>query len=46
MLGKRLHELADFLIRSHAVAQADLMLTRDLGIYRTYFKDLKIKSSV
>ncbi len=43
---KRLHVLADFLIGAHASVQADLMLTRDLGIYRTYFKDLKVEGSI
>lgn len=46
MQAKRLHVLADFLIGAHAVVQADLMLTRDLGVYRTYFKGLKIESSI
>ncbi|OGP50634.1 MAG: hypothetical protein A2Y79_07040 [Deltaproteobacteria bacterium RBG_13_43_22] len=39
---RRLHVLADFLIGAHALANADCLLTRDLGIYKTYFKDLKI----
>jgi predicted nucleic acid-binding protein len=39
---RRLHVLADFLIGAHALVNADCMLTRDLGIYKTYFNDLKI----
>jgi predicted nucleic acid-binding protein len=38
----RLHVLADFLIGAHALINADCLLTRDFGIYKTYFKDLKI----
>lgn len=41
-LTKRLHVLADFLIGAHALVQADCILSRDLGVYRTYFKDLKV----
>ncbi|MEW6186343.1 MAG: type II toxin-antitoxin system VapC family toxin [Thermodesulfobacteriota bacterium] len=41
-LTRRLHVLADFLIGAHALDIADCLLTRDLGIYKTYFKDLKI----
>lgn len=46
MHSKRLHVLADFFIGAHAIVLADVMLTRDLGIYRTYFKDLKIINSL
>ncbi len=41
-LTRRLHVLADFLIGAHALINADCLLTRDLGIYKTYFNDLKI----
>jgi predicted nucleic acid-binding protein len=46
VLTKRLHVLADFLIGAHALSHADCILSRDLGVYKTYFKDLKVESSI
>jgi predicted nucleic acid-binding protein len=37
--------LGDFLIGAHALVQADCLLSRDLGIYKTNFSDLQIVSS-
>ena len=45
VLTKRLHVLADFLIGAHALVQADCILSRDLGVYRTYFSDLNVIDS-
>ena len=46
VMTKRLHVLADFLIGAHALVQADCILSRDLGVYKTYFSDLKVIDSV
>ena len=46
MLTKRLHVLADFLIGAHALVHADCILSRGLGVYKTYFNDLRVVDSI
>lgn len=45
LVTKRQIVLSDFLIGAHALEQADCLLSRDLGIYKNNFSDLKIVSS-
>lgn len=40
--GKRTRIMANFIIGAHALCQADRLLTRDRGYYRSHFSGLKL----
>ena len=46
MVTRRQIVLSDFLIGAHALEQADCLLSRDLGIYKNNFNDLKVVGKI
>jgi predicted nucleic acid-binding protein len=46
VVTRRQHVLGDFLIAAHALERAECLLSRDLGIYKTYFSNLRVIGSI
>ena len=46
IISSRQRMVSDFMIGAHALNHAELLLSRDRGFYKTYFKDLDVKNSL
>ena len=46
VISSRQRMVSDFMIGAHAQIHADLLLSRDRGIYKSYFKDVSVRSKI
>ena len=46
IISSRQRMVSDFIIGAHALIHAELLLSRDRGFYKTYFKDIDVKNKI
>lgn len=46
IISSRQRMVSDFMIGAHALSHAELLLSRDRGFYKTYYKDINVKNKI
>lgn len=46
LISSRQGMVSDFMIGAHTLVHAELLLSRDRGFYKTYFKDVDVKHKI